>query len=404
MAGRGWDVSLLATDHDGEDRLDVPLGSWVVRDGFKTRYFSTASLPGGWHRFALCEDYRRSLQREVPLADVVHVYSMYHYPGFWAALYARQFSVPYVLEPHGTLDNYMVARHKWRKRLFEYLFERRNFHGAAAIRFLSEAEASMAKRNLGTTFKAVVIPTGIESDEFRPSGRAAEVMGKYAIPANRRLVVFVGRLHIKKGIDLLIQAFIQLARTDDTLHLIVIGPDDGMEQRVRAMVAEANIHSRVTFTGMVIGQDKIDLMSAAAVVAIPSYTENFCNVAIEAMALRVPVVVSSGVAIAQQIEEAGAGIVMDPTVDEIITAIQRVIDEPGAIQRFGLAGQELTSRCFSWTAVGAKVDTIYRDLISASQGQNGAHFQLNGVQSASETLNGAYAPLQIASPTLPDSH
>jgi glycosyltransferase involved in cell wall biosynthesis len=339
----------------------------VVHDGFRTQYFSTASLPGGWHRFALSKDYRRTLRREVPLADVVHVYSMYHYPGFWAALYARRYSVPYVLEPHGTLDTFMFVRHKWRKRLFEYLFERRNFRAAAAIRFLSETEASMAKRNLGTTFTAAVIPTGIEPDEFRPSGRAAEVMSRYAIPSNLRLVVFVGRLHSKKGIDLLIQAFIQLARTDNTLHLVVIGPDDGMEQRIRAMVAEANIDSRVTLTGMVIGQDKIDLMSAAAVVAIPSYTENFCNVAIEAMALRVPVVVSSGVAIAQQIKDAGAGIVAAPVVDEITTAIRRLVDEPGAIQRLGLAGQALASRCFSWTAVVAEIDALYRDLICANQ-------------------------------------
>jgi glycosyltransferase involved in cell wall biosynthesis len=363
MARRGWDVSLLATDRDGESRLDVPLNTWVVRDGFRTQYFSTASLPGGWDRFALCEDYRRTLRREVPLADVVHVYSMYHYPGFWAPLYARQYAVPYVLEPHGTLDTYMFARHRWRKRLFESLFEKRNFRSAAAIRFLSETEASMARRNLGIAFTGAVIPTGIEPDEFRPSGRAAEVMSRYAIPANRRLVVFVGRLHIKKGIDLLIQAFIQLARTDDSLHLVVIGPDDGMEQRIRAIVAEANIDSRVTLTGMVIGQDKIDLMSAAVVVVIPSYTENFCNVAIEAMALRVPVIVSSGVAIARQIEDAGAGIVVAPAVDEIAMGIRRVIDEPGAIRRFGFAGHALTSRCFSWAAVGGNIDALYRNLV-----------------------------------------
>ena len=363
MARRGWDVSLLATDRDGEDRLDVPLRTWVVREGFRTTYFSTASLPGGWDRFALCEDYRRTLKHEVPLADVVHVYSMYHYPGFWAALYARRYGVPYVLEPHGTLDTYMFARNKRRKRLFEYLFEKRNFRNAAAIRFLSEIEASMARNNLKTAFTEAVIPTGIEPSEFRPSNRVANIIHKYAIPSNRRLIIFVGRLHMKKGIDLLIQAFIQLSRMDETLHLVVIGPDDGMEQRIRAMIAQANIDSRVTLTGMVIGQDKIDLMSAAAVVAIPSYTENFCNVAIEAMALRVPVIVSSGVAIAQQIDEAGAGIVAAPAADEFVKAIRRVMGEPGAIRRFGLAGQALTSRCFSWTAVGGNVDTLYRDLI-----------------------------------------
>ena len=363
MASRGWDVALLATDRDGESRLDVPLGTWVCRNGFRTQYFNTVKLPGGLDRFALCENYRRTLRCEVPFADIVHVYSMYHYPAFWAGFYARKYTIPYILEPHGTLDTYMFARHRWRKRLFECLFERRNFHGAAAIRFLSETEASMARDNLGVSFTGAVIPTGIEPEEFHASNEAADVIRRYAIPADRQLIVFVGRLHIKKGIHLLIQAFIELARNDDKLHLVVIGPDDGMEQRLRELVAQAKLDSRVTFTGLVIGQEKIDLMSAATVVAIPSYTENFCNVAIEAMALAVPVVVSSGVAIAQQIEDGGAGIVAVPAADAIATAIRQVLDEPDAIQRFGLAGQALTSRCFSWTAVGDHMDSLYRKLM-----------------------------------------
>lgn len=374
MARRGWDVSLLATDRDGTDRMEVPLGEWIVRDGFRTQYFRTVNMPGGWDQFALCEAYRRFLRQEVPLADVVHVYSMYNYPSFWAGLYARKYNVPYLLEPHGTLDTYMFGHHKWRKRIFEFLCERRNFRGAAAIRFLSETEASMARANLKVSFAGVVIPTGVEPGEFKPSNRLAAVLHKFSLPPNRRLVAFVGRLHIKKGIDTLIQAFVQLAQMDDSLHLAVIGPDDGMEPGMRAIVAQAGLNSRVTFTGMVIGQDKIDLMAAATVVVIPSYTENFCNVAIEAMALGIPVVVSSGVGIARQIEKAEAGIVANPNVDAIAAAIRQLIEDPRAMERLSFAGRELVSQSFSWAAVGTKTDALYRHLIQPTRDPAGGTF------------------------------
>jgi glycosyltransferase involved in cell wall biosynthesis len=271
--------------------------------------------------------------------------------------------VPYVLEPHGTLDDFLFGRHKWRKRLYEYLIERRNFRHAAALRFLSAAEASMARRNLRMSFKEIVIPSGIEPNEFKPTGSLSEVIARYGIPADRPLVAFVGRLHMKKGVDLLIEAFIQLARVDQSLHLAVIGPDDGMEGQVRAAVVREKMNSRVTITGMVTGQDKIDLMSAASVVAIPSYTENFCNVAIEAMALGVPLVISEGVGIAQQIREAGAGVIIAPTVEAIKTAIQRVVNDPKERACLGLAGRALASESFSWTAVGARTEAAYQELM-----------------------------------------
>jgi glycosyltransferase involved in cell wall biosynthesis len=369
MARRGWDVTLLATDGDGDTHLNVPLGTWVVRDGFRTKYFRTVRLPGRWNSFALSEEYRLTLRREVRQAAIVHTYSLYNYPSLWSCHYARKYAVPYVLEPHGTLDSFLFGRRKWRKRLYECVIERRDFRGAAAVRFLSQAEALMAQRNLGMPLKGGVIPSGIILEELQPSSRVRLVLERYGIPATSRLVAFVGRLDIKKGIDILIQSFIELAQSDDTLHLAVIGPDNGMERRVRVAVARAKMNCRVTITGMVTGQDKFDLMSAAAVIAIPSYTENFCNVAIEAMALGVPVVVSSGVGIAGQIEEAGAGVVVAPNADALKSAMERMLGEPEVLRRYGLAGRALAAGSFSWSAVGAKTDALYRELMRRQPGR-----------------------------------
>jgi len=356
----------MATDGDGAECQEVPLDTWVEAQGFRTHYFRTGKLPGGWNTFAFSEAYRRTLRREVRRADMVHIYSLYNYPGLWAGIYARRGRVPYVLEPHGTLDSFLFGHHKWRKRLYELLAERRSFRSAAAIRFLSGAEASMARSNLGMPFKgAAVIPSGIEPGEFQPSHGQAGVLANYTVPRDRRLIMFVGRLHRKKGVDLLLRAFVQLARTDSTVHLVIVGPDDGMEQSVRALAEAGQMVSRVTFTGMVTGQSKIDLMAAATIMVIPSHTENFCNVAIESMALGVPLVVSNGVGIAGQIEQGGAGVVAAPEAEAIEAAIRRIIDDPAALKRLGIAGRVLASGSFAWSVVGAKMDKLYRDIIES---------------------------------------
>ncbi|MGO9455394.1 MAG: glycosyltransferase [Candidatus Binataceae bacterium] len=373
MGRRGWDVTLFVTDADGPGHLDVPIDTWVDRDSFRLRYFRATWLPGRFNTFGFSEAYRRALRTAIPDSDAVHIYSLYNYPSLCAAYYARRSRIPYVLEPHGTLDAFVFTHHKWRKRLYEQLLERRNLRNAAAVRFLSEAEASIAARILDFKLNGVVIPTGIDSHDLKPVAPVSGILDKYHVPRGRRIILFVGRLHKKKGVDLLARAFVQVAQDDQDIHLVVVGPDEGMEQQVKDIIGQATLHGRATFTGMIIGQDKIDLMSAATMVVVPSYAENFCNVVLESIATGVPLVVSNGVAIAKQIEDAGAGIVTAPATADLAAAIKRLLHDPQLALSMSQAGKLLAERSFSWNSVGAQVDSLYRRIIAERpQAMNGS--------------------------------
>ena len=362
MARRGFEVSLLTTDV-GYRGTKIPAGVWAKCDGYRTIYFRHVQLPGRLSNFAIAPGCHRVLRDIVSRTDVVHIYSLYNYLSSWTARYARAAGVPYVVEPHGALDTFLYRRSRYRKRLFEFLWERRNLGKAAAVRCLSRKEAEQAKDNLGLNLKTVVIPTGIDVAKFRPSAAAIRVYDAYGLPQSLEKIVFVGRLHEKKGLDLLAEAFVQLCTTRRSAQLVIVGPDEGVEDQVRQLLKRGGCEQRATFTGMVNGQAKIDLMAAADVIVVPSYTENFGNVVIEAMALARPLVVSSGVGIAEQVSVAKAGLVVNPVVGELVEALEFILTDRRDGVRMGRAGKSLVEREFLWGAVGERMEALYRGLV-----------------------------------------
>jgi len=371
IARRGIEVSLLTTDV-GSHRTTIERQAWTHRDGYKARYFRHLPLPGRLSCLALVTPgCNRVMNAAIRCSDVVHIYSLYNYLSSWAARYARSAGVPYVVEPHGTLDTFLYGHRRYRKRLFEFLWEKRNLREAAAVRCLSAAEAAQATRNLNMRIETVVIPTGIDLSEIPASHDCDYVYDAYGISRSAKKIVFVGRLHEKKGVDLLAQAFVRLAAEDQATQLVIIGPDDGMEASVRKLLDAGGALRRTVFTGMVVGEAKTGLMAAADVIVVPSYTENFGNVVIEAMALSRPLVVSSGVGIAEQVEEAKAGLVAKPVVGDLAEAIRAVLRNEGAAARMGRAGRALVEREFLWTSVGERVEALYRRIASTRRASPG---------------------------------
>jgi glycosyltransferase involved in cell wall biosynthesis len=169
-------------------------------------------------------------------------------------------------------------------------------------------------------------------------------------------------LHRKKGVDVLCQAFSKVVSCHQTAHLVVIGPDEGMLATMKAILAKANCESRATFTGMVTGQDKIDLMSTASAIVVPSYSENFGNVVIEALGLGIPTIISSGIAISGQFGTAGAAVVVDPDSKQLSDAILSILRSPGDAQKMAHVGRKLVKEQFTWTAVGEKMEILYRSI------------------------------------------
>jgi glycosyltransferase involved in cell wall biosynthesis len=360
VGSRGHDVDVFTTDQDGSGRLGVPLDRPVKVQGVELSYFQStirrfwpASI-ALWRALALC----------VRNYDLVHIHSLYLFHGLGAARFSRKHGVPYVISPHGALDPYIYARHRYRKLAYELMVERRNLRDAAAVHFTSDEERRLSSRYT-KGIASFVVPLGIEPAAYEGLPAPGSFRTAYPEIGNRQIILHLGRLNFKKGLDILVGALALVARARDDVHLVLAGPDnEGYGARVRRWITERGLEDRTTLTGMLQGQVKLAALRDAAVFALPSYSENFGIAIVEAMACGLPVVISNKVNIWQEIESAGAGLVTPCDVAAHANALLKILGDPGLGHSMGARGRALVARQFTRKHVGEQLEAAYQGIVS----------------------------------------
>jgi glycosyltransferase involved in cell wall biosynthesis len=356
-------VSIYTTNQDGPGELEVPVGQPVWQEGVTIRYFPIqpprfwgASLP-----LAL------ALHRQIPAFDLVHIHSLYLFHDLVAGHYCRRYGIPYLMRPHGTLDPFIHRRHRGRKRLMEYCFENRNIRGAAALHFTTAREAELAAPyTFGTP--GLVVPLGVGNDEFATLPEPGSFRRRHPEIGDRRIILFFGRINFKKGLDLLARAFGAVARRRQDVHLVIAGPDnEDWGGRVRAWLEAEGAEARTTFTGMLLGPERLAVLRDASLFALPSYSENFGLAVVEAMAAGLPVIISDQVNIWQEVKAGGAGRVIPCDAAALADQILDLLDRPEAAQQMGRKGRALVQERFQWPQVGRSLAEAYARIIDEHQ-------------------------------------
>ena len=370
LAKRGHQVTIYTTNlgqaGSGPAKdLEAPLDGPIYDQGVELRFF-----PGiGKGHYALSMRLLSALRATITQFDVVHIHSMYIFHATAGAFVCTRYRVPYVIKPHGTLDPFLRSKHRIRKWLHEMLVERWSFRNAAAIQFTAVeekelAERSFAGRRLFSSSRgviipnAVIIPEAVDAQDCQPD--VERLLATFPELRGKEIVLFLGRINFKKGLDILAEAFGQIRRNRDKSHLLIAGPDnEGYGERVRGWLRAQGVLSSVTFAGMLLGGAKEAAFRIADVFVLPSYTENFGIAVVEAMARKVPVVVSNRVNIWHEIEGAAAGIVVEPQSDAVVRCVIRVLDDRKLRRQLGQNGFELVRREYTWQGVGDKTVALY---------------------------------------------
>lgn len=304
--------------------LDAPDDAWVT------------SFPGSIHAIGpVASNYGYSarvdrwLRQNVRDYDAVVVHGLWQFHGLavWRAL--RGGPVPYFLYPHGMLDPWF--RHAYpikhlKKSLYWRLIESRVVNDAAAVLFTASEEARLAEQTFsGYRATPAVIGYGIVVGDTARLGSAEAFARAWPETRGKRCVLFLGRLHPKKGGDLLIDAFAQAAAADASLHLVMAGPDDGEGTQAvwQDLASRLGVADRITWTGMLAGDAKWSAIHAADVFALPSHQENFGIAVVEALALGVPVLISDKVNIWREIVDDAAGCAESDTREGARTLLRR---------------------------------------------------------------------------------
>ena len=380
MESQGHEVAIAS--------LDAPDDAWVQECAHRVEPLGPARGNYGaspkfvpWLRQHACE------------FDAVIVNGLWqqHSFGVWRAL--RGTGQRYFVFPHGMLDPWFKRTYPL-KHLKKWLYwpwaEYRVLRDAAAVLFTCEQEKRLARESFWLyRCNEQVASLGIANPQGEPNRQREAFLNSFPDCRGKRLVLFLGRIHEKKGCDLLIAAFARVALRDPNLHLVMAGPEQQDAARWRELAARLGIANRITWTGMLSGDLKWGALHAAEVFALPSHQENFGVAVVEALACGVPVLISQEVNIWREVVESGAGFAEPDSTEGTAALLERWL-ELSPLQRAVMRG--LAARCF---AEHFEIGRATGHLLSLLSGSNDLEPAASGEPAIHVTRMSAIRPFAI---------
>jgi len=303
--------------------------------------------------FAIAPGFSRWLGQNARQYDLVHVHALFSCTTSLGMAQLRQQRVPYILRTIGQLNRWSLGQSAGRKRLFLKLLDQANLQGARALHFTSEAERQEAA-DLGLNTPSFVLPLGVtEPSNLSPAPADSSRPTQF---------LFLSRVHPKKQLPLLLDALAQLRRPDAWLLHIAGDGDPAYLQELREHTQSLGIAAQVRWHGFVEGAAKQALLHQAHWFVLPSASENFGIAAAEALIAGTPVLLSPGVALAADVQAAGAGVIAEPILDALTAALERCLQPPTAAM--GLAARQLAEHRYSWPAISRQLIEHYEAVLS----------------------------------------
>ena len=359
LAARGHDINVLTTDlFGGQSR------AWATDEArpYSMEVFSAAAGNG----FGFSMDLWREAGRAIRNSDVVHIYTLWTFPGLAAARACRHARIPYLVMPHGMLDPHSVGRKWLKKQCYGRLLEWPSLRRARGLCYTHPEEERLASTTCHGLPRGYIVELGAETPPDCPrSELRTQFLERHPALRERTVVLFLGRLHSKKGLDLLIPAFDAVRRERPDAHLLLVGPGEpAYVQSLHDEVSRRGLDRAVTFTGILSGRDKWAAMAASDLFVLPSYQENFALTVVDAIRSGLPVLVSRRVNIWKDLVDAGAARDCEPELNSVTTTLGTCLSDPEWRHAAVRAGKALLSERFNWTTTAAQLETIYETVRS----------------------------------------
>ncbi len=287
---------------------------------------------------------------EQSAADLLHTHGLWMYPSVATIRWSNK-RKPYIVSPHGMLDPWALRNSRWKKRVSALAYENRHLHGAACLHALSIAEAK-AMREFGLGNPICVIPNGIDLPERsgpRPSGQA-------------RTLFYLGRLHPKKGLPLLLEAWSLIRDEADRSgwRLAIAGWDQGGHlTELQELTARLHLESSISFEGPHFGNAKADRFNAVSAFILPSLSEGLPMTILEAWSWGLPVLMTPECNLPEG-ASAGAAIMMAPEVESIANGMRQLFSmSDGERECMGMNGLKLVDERFKWPRIAEQMADVY---------------------------------------------
>lgn len=360
IAGKGTHIEVLTTNANGKVNLDSTSVAQEILPNLFVNYYQET------RKDKLSLQLLKSLPAKIKSCDLVFLQYVFSYTTPFTLFWAKVFHKPVILSPRGSLAGWALAQGSRFKKLWLRWFVRPYLKNI--VFHVTSPEEKQETLASFPSAQVAVIPNGIDVESLaHPTALSKEAFAsrffhKKLKPSH--IIVSLSRLHVKKGFDILIDAFKKVLETYPEAILLVAGQDFGIKQQLEDQIKRLHLQGSVCLVGELKGQDKVDFLANADLFALPSHNENFGLVYGEALAAGTPIVASLNTPWTEA-EQLGFGLRVDNTPDATAAAILQIIGSDP--QKMGEVGKAYISAHFSWKSVGEKFMHLLTTLVQQQE-------------------------------------
>lgn len=359
QAENGHKVCVYTTDNC-DKRLEFEDNYNVDVDGIKVFYFK--NLSNSFKNKVTIDTPITSInyiKKTISNFDIIHIHEHRHSLAIATHRYARKNNVPYVLQAHGSVLPFFQKEKL--KEVFDNLWGFDILHDASKVFALTEVEKQQYLKMGVSKDKIEIVPLGIDMSEYDSLPDMGKFKSKYEISDEERLILFLGRIHEIKGLDLLIKGFSQISK--DNVKLAIVGGDYGFKEELEKLIDELDLKDNVIFPGVLTGKDKIEALVDCDIFIMPSRYESFTTSGLEAMACFKPLILTKNNHIQTWVRD-NVGLVCEFDENDLSNCIETLLNDKSLCKKFGNNGRELIKDKYNWEKVSKHIESIYYDCIN----------------------------------------
>ena len=365
LRDQGIEAEIATTNDNGPNLLDVPIGQCSDYQQVPVWFFPRFS-PSFYalREFAFSSQLTTWLWQVIHQYDLLHVHAIFSYSSTAAMAIARLKQVPYIVRPLGQLCEWSLQQSARKKQIYLRLIEQANLNQSQALHLTSDQEQQEVSR-LSLNTRSFVLPHGTAQPPTIADAR--QLLRQHLnVPTDEPIILFLSRLHPKKGLDFLIPALGKVTNYRFTFVIAGSGSRE-YESEVESLLVSHGIRHRTHMTGFVKGEIKNILMQGADLFTLTSYSENFGVAVLEALAVGLPVLVTRSVALADLVEQQHLGYVAELDVGAIASVIQQALEHPQSAKSMGECARQLVSQSYTWDKVASNLIDIYTKITNTKQ-------------------------------------
>lgn len=359
------EAEIVTTNDNGPELLNVPLCQRTEYQQVPIWFFPRFSPPIKplWE-FAFSSQLTTWLWQHITDYDLVHIHAIFSYSCTVAMAICRLKNVPYIVRPNGLLCQWSLEQRRLKKQLYLALIEKANLKNSKALEFTSSQEQKEVDL-LSLNSHQFILPYGLETPAALPDARQS-LRKLLEIPQEQPIILFMSRLHYKKGLEYLIPALAKLSKQPFTFILAGNGTPT-YETEIKELLHTSGIDNRTYYPGFVEGETKQLLLQGSDIFALTSHSESFGLAVLEAIYAGLDIITTPGVPLAPVVKQYQLGYVPELDINQIATALQQSLDAlqntEQNLQRRQRAHQLITEQ-YTWNKISENLIQIYKAILN----------------------------------------